>query len=207
MRWVGGLAAGALALLALQASGATPGPTPSFNPASAERGKVLAETCRTCHAVPGHKEGTPPVSVPKLAGQRPEAIFAALRDYQSGARTSAVMAPMAEALSLQDMRDLGAYLSAGGPRRPGTHGEGSWAHGKVRRDCTACHGESGMGVMPGVPALTGQHRDYLVHALNGYRDGTRKDATMGPVAKRLTPKEIGLLADYFAGQTHLETSK
>jgi cytochrome c553 len=105
------------------------------------------------------------------------------------------------------MRDLGAYLSAGGPYVPKTADQGSWAHQKVRRDCTACHGESGMGVMAGVPVLTGQHEDYLVHALKAYRDGNRSDPTMAPIAKQLTDDQIQKLAAYFAKQEHLDISR
>lgn len=181
--------------------------TPAYFPADAARGKALAPMCLACHGVAEMKLGDPPFHVPLLGGQRPEVIFAALRDYQSGARASDLMAPMVAALTQQDMRDLGAYLSSGGPVLPGTHDEGSWAHEKVHRDCTACHGESGMGVMPGIPVLTGQHEDYLLHALDAYRDGSRKDPTMGPIAKRLKPEEVQLLAAYFSKQKHLEISK
>jgi cytochrome c553 len=186
---------------------ATQNATVSYFPADAARGKTLATACIACHGVADMKLGNPPIRVPLLGGQRPEAIFASLRDYKSGARTSDIMAPMAAGLSLQDMRDLGAYLASSGPVMPGTHDEGSWAHQKVRRDCTACHGESGMGVMPGVPVLTGQHEDYLVDALNAYSSGARKDPTMGPIAARLKPDEVAQLAAYFAKQKHLDLSK
>ena len=182
-------------------------PTPAYFPADAARGKTLAVQCLACHGVANMKLGNPPFQVPLLGGQRPEAILAALRDYKSGVRTSDLMAPIVAPLSLQDMRDLSAYLSSGGPVLPATHDAGSWAHQKVRLDCTACHGEGGMGVMPGVPVLTGQHEDYLVHAMKAYRSGSRKDPTMGPIAKRLSEKEIGLLAAYFSKQKHLELSK
>jgi cytochrome c553 len=114
---------------------------------------------------------------------------------------------MVAKLTEQDMRDLGAYLSAGGPHMPSTAGVDTWAHGKVHRDCTHCHGESGMGVMPGVPVLTGQHADYLVHALEAYRSGDRSNPTMAPVVAKLTPKEVKLLAEYFALQKHLKVSQ
>ena len=181
--------------------------TPAFNPANAARGKTLSAPCTTCHFVPDIQAGTPPFHVPKLAGQRPEAIFQALRDYKSGARKSDIMAPMVAVLSEQDMRDLGAYLSAGGPHMPTTAGADTWAHEKVHRDCTACHGESGMGVMPGIPVLTGQHANYLVHAMEAYRRGDRSNSTMAPIVAKLSAKEIRLLAEYFALQKHLKVSK
>jgi cytochrome c553 len=186
---------------------APPNATISYFPADAARGKTLAAGCITCHGIAGMKLGNPPFSVPLLGGQRPEVIFAALRDYKSGARANDIMAPMAAGLALQDMRDLGAYLSSSGPILPGTHDEGGWAQQKVRRDCSACHGEGGMSMMPGVPVLTGQHEDYLVYALNAYSSGARKDPTMGPIAARLKPDEVAQLAAYFAKQQHLELSK
>jgi formylglycine-generating enzyme required for sulfatase activity/cytochrome c2 len=190
--------AGAAAAMHAHAAGV------DYYPANAERGKQLASACLACHGMRDMPSGTDPAfRVPLLAGQRGEAIFNALLDYASGRRESAVMQPLTAALSVQDMRDLGAYLTASGPYVPGTVDQGSWAHDKVHRDCTACHGESGMGVMAGIPVLTGQYADYLVHALDAYRDGTRQDPTMGPIAKHLTPEESRDLAAYFAAQEHL----
>lgn len=180
----------------------------AFYPADAERGKTLAAPCLACHGMPNMPSGTTPsFRVPLLAGQRGEVIFQALRDYQSGKRQSAVMQPMVATLSLQDMRDLGAYLSASGPYVPNTHDEGSWAHQKVHSDCTICHGESGMGVTAGVPVLTGQHEDYLVYALKSYQNGTRSNESMGPIANKLSDEEIEKLAHYFSNQEHLKVSQ
>lgn len=171
---------------------------------SAERGKSLVQSCFACHALPNAPVETPAFRPPKLAGQRREVIYRALCDYKSGVRKSDLMSPVAAALSDQDMRDLGAYLSAGGPHvPPQTAAQETWAHEKVHRDCTACHGESGMGVMDGIPVLTGQNREYLIHALSAYQAGTRKNQTMGPIAARLTPRQIELLADYFSAQSYL----
>lgn len=181
---------------------------PAFNPADADHGKALSDRCMACHGAANPPVATnPPFHPPKLAGQRPEAIFYALRDYKSGARQSPFMGPQASTLSLQDMRDLGAYLSAGGPHRPLTADEHSWAHDKVHRDCTACHGESGMGVMAGIPVLTGQNKDYLIHALTAYHDGTRTNPTMRGVAAKLSPQDIEALATYFSDQKHLRLSQ
>jgi cytochrome c553 len=182
--------------------------TPAFFPASAERGRALAAPCLVCHAAPNAPTGIPPVRPPKLAGQRAEAIFIALLAYQRGDRAGPVMRPLVAALSLQNMRDLGAYLAAEGPAQPPKPvGEGSWAQDRVHRDCTACHGQTGMGEMWGIPVIAGQHRDYLTFALNAYRDGTRKDATMAAVVAKLTAEEISKLAEYFSLQSHLRLSE
>jgi cytochrome c553 len=177
---------------------------PPYFPASAERGAALAAPCLACHGASNVPMGSPPLHPPKLVGQRPEAIYLALLAYQRGARQSLIMTPVAASLSLQQMRDLGAYLAAEGPLRPPTPAEvDSWAHEKVHQDCSHCHGESGMGEMWGMLVLTGQHEDYLIAALSAYRDDTRRDPTMGPIAKSLTPQELEQLAHYFARQSHL----
>jgi cytochrome c553 len=93
----------------------------AFFPADAERGRELAVVCLACHGTADVLAGAEPTfHVPMLAGQRGEAIFAALRDYQSGARDGAVMRPLVADLSIQDMRDVAAYLAAGGPYVPST---------------------------------------------------------------------------------------
>jgi len=169
---------------------------------------AAAVTCLACHGPANVPVGSPAVHPPKLVGQRPEAIYLALLAYQSGARVSPIMGPFAASLSLQQMRDLGAYLAAEGPVRPPTPAESdSWTHEKVHRDCTSCHGETGMGEMWGMPVITGQHADYLIAALNAYRDGTRRDPTMGPIAKSLTRQELEQLAGYFSRQTHLRLTR
>lgn len=181
---------------------------PAFFPADAARGKSLSVTCFSCHGPPNVAVGTPAVHPPKLVGQRPDVIYLALLAYQRGTRESAIMGPIASALSPQDMRDLGAYIAAEGPDRPPTVvTQDSWAREEVHHVCTACHGESGMGEMWGIPVITGQNRDYLIYALNAYRDGSRQDATMRGIVARLGSGEIERLADYFSQQPHLRLDR
>lgn len=69
--------------------------------------------------------------------------------------------------------------------------------------CVACHGIGGVSGTPVWPSLAGQHRDYLVHALQEYQGGLRKDALMGSQAVGLTKADIEELAAYFALQPGL----
>ncbi len=55
--------------------------------------------------------------------------------------------------------------------------------------------------------LAGQHEDYLVHALNQYRDGTRKDPVMAPIVAAMTDKDIAMLAKYYSRLDGLETTE
>jgi len=67
--------------------------------------------------------------------------------------------------------------------------------------CIDCHGEAGNApIDPSYPKLGGQYRDYLAHALQMYRAGTRTNALMASQASDLTDQEIADLAAYFAAQ-------
>lgn len=83
--------------------------------------------------------------------------------------------------------------------------------GKQRVDqlgCAACHGPDGGGANPpvaNVPRLAGQHADYLVHALEQYRSGERKNAIMSGMAANLTDEDRADIAAFYASQSGLHT--
>lgn len=64
--------------------------------------------------------------------------------------------------------------------------------------CAACHGRNGVGIIPLYPNLAGQKREYLVAQLHAFRDGTRKNPIMSPMAAHLTDAEIEDVATYLA---------
>jgi cytochrome c553 len=72
---------------------------------------------------------------------------------------------------------------------------------KAKTVCAACHGADGnTPISPDIPKLGGQHYDYLLHSMKGYKTGARKNAIMGPQAQPLTVKDMENLAAYYAGQ-------
>ncbi len=72
---------------------------------------------------------------------------------------------------------------------------------KKSETCKACHGEGGAKpIQPDYPVLAGQHADYLVAALNQYKSGKRKNASMNGFAAALKPQDILDLAAYFSKQ-------
>jgi len=78
--------------------------------ASAEsigRGATLALRCTMCHGARGLSQA----DTPNLAGQYPVTIYKELVDFKTGARASAVMAPLVADLSDADMRDQAAYYA------------------------------------------------------------------------------------------------
>jgi cytochrome c553 len=64
--------------------------------------------------------------------------------------------------------------------------------------CIACHGKDGHSSIKTYPNLAGQHADYLVDALKGYRDGARNNPIMVPMAKALSDEDMQNIAAYFA---------
>lgn len=80
--------------------------------------------------------------------------------------------------------------------------KGNAARGKeLIYTCKGCHGVAGYrNVYPHyhVPRIAGQSEAYLVLALNGYRDGTRKHPTMQAQAQSFNEQDIADLAAYLA---------
>ena len=67
--------------------------------------------------------------------------------------------------------------------------------------CGACHGLNGVSTNDAWPSLAGQKSTYLVLQLKAFRDGTRKDPVMAPLATPLSDADIDNLAAYFSTQT------
>ena len=82
------------------------------NPAA---GKSKTAMCAGCHGIPGFRAAYPETyQVPKLGGQNPGYVVAALKAYKAGERNHATMKAIASSLSEQDMADLAAYYADAG---------------------------------------------------------------------------------------------
>jgi cytochrome c553 len=165
----------------------------------AVRGKRLAYTCLGCHGIEDYKSVYPTYSVPKLVGQQPEYLVAALKAYRSKERSHGTMYAQAASLSDQEMDDIAAYLSGATVLAVGAAARGT-APEKVTALCATCHGKNGVGIAPIYPTLAGQHVDYLERALTEYRKGDRKNAVMPAFALQLSEAEIKAVAQYYAAQ-------
>lgn len=181
--------------------------------ANLQRGARLARTCDVCHARRLSSEyvrAEPAYPAPRIGHQRAVYLRAALREYRDGIRASPVMRAEARALTSQDVADVAAYYDAIPDRGNPHHDRRLAAVRKValeqipklhRQVCGACHGEAGLGILPESPILAGQYARYLEHALRAYASGERRSQVMGPFARRLTPRQIHEIAEYFAEQT------
>jgi len=63
--------------------------------------------------------------------------------------------------------------------------------------CAGCHGATGVSANPMWPNLAGQKEAYLVKQLKAFKDGSRKDPMMSPMAKPLSDKDIANIAAYY----------
>jgi cytochrome c553 len=173
--------------------------------ASAEsigRGATLALRCTMCHGARGLSQA----DSPNLAGQHPVAIYKQLVDFKTGARASAIMAPLMANLSDADMRDLAAYY-AYLPRPsdqpvitevpPRIVANGAPMRGIA--PCGACHGD--LGSKAGAGWLGGQPAVYLRTQLEAFSSGARNNdigEQMRNIARRMTPAEIAAATRFYA---------
>jgi cytochrome c553 len=169
------------------------------------RGATLAMQCAICHG--SNRRGE--VDTPNLEGQPAAAVYKQLRDFKTGARTNAVMAPFAVKLSEQDMLDLSAYYSYL-PRQPGSHpNDGAAvpqivARGAPMRNipaCSTCHGTTDAKL--GTPWLDGQSAVYIKAQLEAFTTGARRNdisEQMRNIARQMTAAEIDEAARYYASR-------
>jgi cytochrome c553 len=178
-------------------------------PVAAQEATTIATTvCVACHG----EDGNSVVPMfPKIAGLQEGYIVKQLRDFQSGARKSDIMAPVAAALKPDDIAPLAAFY-ARQKLKPGSDGDKkAMGFGKmVYLDgneetgvpaCVGCHLAQGTGLLI-YPRLGGQHAQYTAHQLRDFASGERSnDANrfMRVIARRMSDEEIESVAAYLAG--------
>ncbi len=163
-------------------------------------GRAISYTCLGCHGVEGYRNAYPNYSVPKLVGQHPEYIIAALQEYKGDQRSHVTMHSQASTLSDQDMADIAAYFSgeAGEPLQPRPVPANAPPAPAAVAVCAACHGVTGISVVPNYPILAGQWPDYLKREIGEYKDGGRKNAIMSGMAATINDADVEALAEYFS---------
>ena len=170
--------------------------------ADAAAGKAVAAGCAGCHGEDGVSQ-TP--DTPSLAAQPDEFIQWQLVYFRSGSRKNEVMQPIAQALSNEDIRNLGAYYASLPPPKPGASGaadalahEGQRTAAQYR--CKTCHADKFEGKKV-TARLAGQREDVLLKALRDFKSGARVGvgvATMADVVYGLNDHDMQALARYMA---------
>jgi cytochrome c553 len=172
------------------------------SPEAIGRGATLALRCAMCHGARGLSKA----DIPNLAGEYPVAIYKELVDFRTGARRSAVMAPIVAGLGDRDMRELAAYYAylpritgpspvTDVPPRIVTSG----APMRGIAPCGACHGD--LASKAGTPWLAGQPFVYLRAQLYAFASGSRRNdigEQMRNIARAMTPAEIDAASRFYA---------
>jgi cytochrome c553 len=152
---------------------------------------------------------------PHLASQHADYLYAQLKAYKDGARKHARMRRSIKILNDDALRSVAAYyFSLDLPHTPGPQ-QGAGAESQpasvddvspeeagkaASTGCASCHGRDGNSVLPGMPSLAGQNLEYLVNAMNAYREASRKDPMMRPAVALLNDDTIENLALFYALQ-------
>jgi cytochrome c553 len=182
---------------------------------NADKGKALAESCKSCHGDKGQgmkeeaRDDEILPAIPALAGQAATYTYKQLRDYFSGSRSHVQMTGMSKGLTEQDAADLAVWFGSL-PRAENTWGsekldraEKMVEQGDGKRilpPCFVCHGSKGQGEKQDIPALGGQQANYFTRTLLEYKNGQRHNdvySRMRLIAQQLSEDEIKELALYY----------
>jgi cytochrome c553 len=168
--------------------------------ADAAAGKALAEGCAGCHGGDGVSQMR---LTPSLAGQPDEFVQWQLVYFRSGVRKNEVMSPIAEALSNEDIRNLGAYYASLPPPPPQGAPDALTQIGEklaVAHRCKSCHSDDYNGFRAAA-RLSSQREDVLLKGLQDFKSGKRVGsgvASMADVTFELSDADMQALADYMA---------
>ena len=179
------------------------------------KGKELAESCKSCHGdkSQGMKEetrdGETLPAIPALAGQLATYTYKQLRDYANGSRSHDSMKGIAKGLTEQNAADLAVWFGSLPPQENKSSSQNlaraekmvEQGDGKrILPPCFVCHGGKGQGEKQDIPALAGQHADYFARTLLEYKSGQRHNdvySRMRLIAQQLSEEEIKELAQYY----------
>lgn len=157
--------------------------------------------CLACHGENG-TSSTP--EVPSLGAQPAYFLLIQLFMFRERLRPIEPMTSMLKGVSDDDLRRMADALAKLPPPKP----EASPADPeRVRRAeelvaqhrCNFCHNGNYEG-QENVPRIAGQREDYLIKALRGYKDNTRRgyDAQMADVVEPLTDAEFADFVHFLA---------
>jgi cytochrome c553 len=179
------------------------------------KGKALAESCKSCHGDKGQgmkeetRDGETLPAIPALAGQLATYTYKQLRDYFNGSRSHEQMTGVAKGLTEQDAADLAVWFSSLPPQENKSSSQnlaraekmvGQGDGKRILPPCFVCHGGKGQGEKQDITALAGQQADYFARTLLEYKNGQRHNdiySRMRLIAQQLSEEEIKELAQYY----------
>ena len=170
--------------------------------AAPARAQTIAERLTPCLACHGESGTSAMPEVPSLGAQPAYFLLIQLFMFRERLRPIEPMTSMLKGVSDDDLRRMADAIATLPPPKP----EASPADPeRVKRAeelvaqhrCNFCHNGNYEG-QENVPRIAGQREEYLIKALRGYKDNTRRgyDAQMADVIEPLTDAEFADLAHY-----------
>jgi cytochrome c553 len=170
-------------------------------PAAAQTLKERLPTCLACHGEKGQSENP---DVPSLGGQQAFYVTVQLLMFRERMRVVDPMNEMAKGMSDDDLRNAAEFISKLPPPQPAASPVDAARMDRARalveaNRCNFCHTANFAG-QDNVPRIANQREDYLVKALRGYKDNSRRgyDASMADVIEPITDEQIVDLAYFLA---------
>ncbi|QEP44666.1 DUF302 domain-containing protein [Ectothiorhodospiraceae bacterium BW-2] len=149
--------------------------------ANLENGYLINKNCAICHGQYG--QGTPGRLSPRLAGLSEDYLIKAINEYKGGVRVNPTMMMTSGigSMSAQDIEDVAYYLSSIDLSRdaqfdikPSLGGDRVKGEAIYDDECRFCHRRDGFGKdSRGVPAIAGQHTEYLFQNLKMFQTRLR----------------------------------
>jgi len=172
--------------------------------------------CAACHGNQG--EGIRQNEYyPRIAGKPTEYLYRQLVSFRDGRRTYPQMVYLVRYLSDEYLREIATYYSKLQPPFPPptapTVTKDALARGEtlVRKGdsakgvpaCTACHGATLTGTLPGIPGLIGLDPSYITAQMGSWQRGIRhadEPDCMAKIAAKLSGTDISAVTAYLASQ-------
>ena len=170
-------------------------------PAAAQTVQQRLPVCLACHGSNGQSQTE---GVPSLGAQQTFYTTVQLLMFRERMRVADPMNEMAKGLSDDDLRSFADIISKlPAPQPPsGPVDDARMARARAlveQNRCNFCHTATFAG-QDNVPRIADQREDYLVKALRGYKDNSRRgyDTAMADVIAPITDEQILDLAYYIA---------
>lgn len=212
------IAAASLTVSPMAVAQGPPQPGPSARSVFEDTIEQRMQACVGCHGERGG--GVPGAAFPRLAAQPVDYLVAQMQAFRDGVRTYAPMNFLMSRQSDAYFREIAEYFAAQQPdrrvveaRRGASVDPAVLAAGRAlvvdgRPDasvpaCAACHGARLGGTLPGIPALAGMPRDFLVEQVGSWKAGTHRSPEpncMAQIAKRMSGADIVAAATWLALQ-------
>jgi cytochrome c553 len=170
-------------------------------PAAAQSVEERLPTCLACHGENGQSQNA---GIPSLGAQQAYYVLIQLVMFRDRLRVVDPMNDMTKGVADADLQKLADIISRLPAQSPATGpaDDARLARGRdlvEQNRCNFCHTENLAG-QQNVPRIASQREDYLVKALRGYKDNSRRgyDTSMADVVPSITDEQILDLAYYIA---------